>query len=236
MSTTKNQSVPPGNRLLASLPKNEYRRLFPELTEVALVFGDIIYEPGDAISHVYFPNNSLISLLSAVADRSTLEVGMVGNEGMVGLPVFMGVDKASTRALVQGEGSAFKMKSATFRKFSNHTSSLHSRLHRYTHSLLTQISQSSACNRFHKADTRLARWLLMTGDRMGSTEFQVTQEFLSNMVGVRREAVNKAAGTLQKAKLVKYSRGIVTILNRPGLEAVACSCYAIIRQSDEFLN
>jgi CRP-like cAMP-binding protein len=236
MSPSKNQSVLPANRLLNALPKSEYRRLLPELTDVTLDFGETLYERGDIISFVYFPNNSIISLLSTVAVRSTLEVGMVGNEGMVGLSLFMGIDKASTRALVQGGGSAFRMKSAAFRKFSSHTSSMHLLLHRYTHSLLTQISQSSACNRFHTADARLARWLLMTSDRMASNEFRVTQDFLANMVGVRREAVNKVTGALQKANLVKYSRGAFAILDRPGLETLTCPCYAIIRESDDFLN
>lgn len=236
MSTRTKQNVTPANRLLAALPKKEYQHLLPELTQVRLAFGEILYERGDTIPYIYFPNDSIISLLSTVAERSILEVGIVGNEGMAGLSVFMGIDIASTRAQVLGGGSAFRMKSATLRKLSSHTSSLHSLLHRYTHSLLTQISQSSACNRFHTVDKRLARWLLMTSDRMGSDEFRLTQDFISHMVGARREAVNKAAGDLQKKKLINYSRGAIAILNRSGLEAVSCACYAIIKESDDFLN
>jgi hypothetical protein len=183
-----------------------------------------------------FPNDCLISLLSAVADRLTLEVGMVGNEGVAGLSVFMGITKASNRALVQGGGTAFKMKSATLRTISNHQSSLHSLLHRYTHSLLTQVSQSSVCNRFHTADARLARWLLMTRDRMGSDNFRLTQQFVAHMIGVRREAVNKILSTLQTRKLISYSRGKISILDRARLETVSCTCYDIIKESDNFLN
>jgi CRP-like cAMP-binding protein len=236
MSPSTNRDLPPANRLLAALPTKEYRSLLPEMTEVILSFGATIYEPGNTIRHVYFPNNSIISLLSRVTDHSTLEVGMVGNEGMAGLSVFMGVDKASTRGIVQGEGSAMRMKAAALRKLTVNPSALRTLLHSYTHSLFTQISQSSACNRFHRADTRLARWLLMTGDRMGSDKFRLTQDFLSQMVGVRREAVSKAAGTLQKDKLITFSRGTIAILNRTGLEAASCSCYALIKETESFLN
>ena len=225
------------NRLLAKLPKKEYQRLLPLLKNTTLTFGDVLYEPGDTIKHVYFPNDSIISLLSAVAERSTLEVGMVGNEGMAGLSIFMGVNISSTRALVQASGSALRMSSAAVRDEANHLSSLHRLLHRYTHSLLTQIAQSSACNRFHTVDARLARWLLMTLDRVGMDEFRLTQDFMSNMLGVRREGVNKAAGALQARNLIRYSRGIIKVLNRPGLERVACVCYGITKaESDSYLN
>lgn len=162
---------------------------------------------------------------------------MVGNEGMAGLSVFMGVDTARTVALVQGEGSAMSMTAVALRHEANRLGSLHRLLHRYTHSLMTQISQSSACNRFHTVDARLARWLLMSSDRMGSGEFRLTQDFMSNMLGVRREGVNQAAGDLQKGNLISYSRGTLKILDRPGLEAVSCHCYGIIRaESDSYLN
>jgi CRP-like cAMP-binding protein len=227
---------PPANRLLATLAKKDYLRLLPKLKQTMLVFGDILFEPGDSIKHVYFPNDSIISLLSAVAERSTLEVGMVGNEGMAGLPVFMGVSVSRTRALVQGAGSAMKMTAAALRAETQQLSPLHRLLQRYTHSLLTQISQSSVCNRFHSVESRLARWLLMSSDRLGRDEFRLTQDFMSNMLGVRREGVNKAAGALEDRKLIKYNRGQLTILNRPGLEEVACACYAIIKaESDSYL-
>ena len=225
------------NRLLATLPKNEYKRLLPQMKTVNLVLGEELYEPGDVIKYVYFPNNSIISLISKLSETAWLEVGMVGNEGMAGLAVFMGVSSSSTRALVQGSGTAMRMSSAAVRTEANRLGSLHRLLHRYSHSLLTQVSQSSACNLSHLVNARLARWLLMTYDRLGAEEFPLTQEFLSNMLGVRREGVSKAAGALQAAKLIRYSRGIITLLDRGGLEAKSCECYAIIKaETDTYLN
>jgi CRP-like cAMP-binding protein len=225
------------NRLLATLPKNEYKRLSPRLKTVSLVLGEVLYEPGDAIKYVYFPNDSIISLIAKLSETSWLEVGMVGNEGMAGLAIFMGVSFSPTRALVQGAGTAMRMSSAAVRTEANRLGNLHHLLHRYSHSLLTQVSQSSACNRFHFVNARLARWLLMTNDRLGAEEFPLTQEFLSNMLGVRREGVSKAASALQAAKLIRYSRGVITILNRRGLEAKSCHCYAIIKaETDAYLN
>ena len=225
------------NRLLATLPKSDYKRLLPKLKTVSLVLGEELYELGDVIKYVYFPNNSIISLISQTSETSWLEVGMVGNEGMAGLSVFMGVDSSPTRALVQGSGTAMRMSSAAVRAESNRLGNLHRLLHRYSHSLLTQVAQSSVCNRFHLVNARLARWLLMTNDRLGAAEFPLTQEFLSSMLGVRREGVSKAAGALQAASLIHYSRGIITVLNRRGLEAKSCECYAIIKaESDAYLN
>jgi CRP-like cAMP-binding protein len=225
------------NRLLATLPKNEYKRLSPRLKTVSLVLGEVLYEPGDAIKYVYFPNDSIISLIATLSETSWLEVGMVGNEGMAGLAIFMGVRFSPTRALVQGAGTAMRLSSAAVRTEANRLGSLHHLLHRYSHSLLTQVSQSSACNRFHLVEARLARWLLMTHDRLAAKEFPLTQEFLSTMLGVRREGVSKAAGALQAGKLIRYSRGVITILNRSGLEAKSCHCYAIIKaETDAYLN
>ncbi len=236
MSKITNLRAPPTNRLLAALPKDEYERLLPKLEPFPLVFGEVIYDPGDLIRNVYFPTRGIISLLAAVEDRATLEVGIVGREGMVGLPAFMGVKTSGNRAVVQGAGAALRMKAAAFRKASDNGGSLPRLLLRYTHSRLTQIAQGAACNRFHPIDARLARWLLMTRDRMGTDEFQLTQEFLSNMLGVRREGVNKAAGALQEQHLISYSRGTLTTLDRAGLEAVACHCYGIIKgEYDTFL-
>ena len=236
LKTTSNGGLPV-NRLLAMLSKKEYGRLLPKLTTVNLGFGQEVYESGKTIKYVYFPNDSIISLISEGPEASWLEVGMVGNEGMAGLPVFMGVNSSSTRALVQGSGTAMRMTSAAVRTEANRLGSLHRLLHRYSHSLLTQVSQSSVCNRFHLVDARLARWLLMTKDRLGAEEFPLTQEFLSTMLGVRREGVSKAAGELQAAKLISYSRGLITLLDRPGLEAKSCECYAIIKaESDAYLN
>jgi CRP-like cAMP-binding protein len=232
MPTTK-RAAPVANRLLAALPRKEYQRLLPEFEQVPLAFGDILYEPGDAINHVYFPDNGIISLLSSVEGQKVLEVGIVGNEGVAGLPVVLGARVSLNRGLVQSAGTALKMKAAVLRREFERDGALQRLLHRYLHSLLTQISQSAVCNRFHTVDARLARWLLMTHDRVESDEFRLTQEFLSNMLGVRREAVSKAAGAIQRRGLVDYSRGHITILDRAGLEATACQCYRVIRDESD---
>jgi CRP-like cAMP-binding protein len=225
------------NRILRALPGKEYKRLVTHLEQVPLTFAKVLYEPGDTIEYVYFPNAGVVSLLSTVEDRSTLEIGVIGNEGMVGLSVMLGVKTSPTRALVQGEGSAMRMKAAALRKAMNGDGSLQKLLHRSTHALMTQISQSAACNRFHIVEARLARWLLMTHDRTGTDEFRLTQQFLSDMLGVRRVGVTNAATALQRNKLITYSRGHITVLNRAGLEAAACKCYSIIKaEYDSFLS
>jgi len=236
MPLLKTHGALPTNRLLATLPKKEYQRLLPNLEEIPLLFEQIVFEAGAPILDVYFPTSGVVSLLAAAEERATLEVGLVGREGMVGLPVFMEVKTSSNRAVVQGAGSALRMKATVFRRECQDGGALPSLLRRYTHSVLTQISQTAICNRFHPIDARLARWLLMTRDRMGANEFQLTQEFLSSMLGVRREGVNKAAGILQQQHLISYSRGALTILKGAGLEAIACECYGIIKDEyDAFL-
>jgi CRP-like cAMP-binding protein len=229
--------APVMNRLLAALPGKEYERLLPELEQVTMQFAEVLHEPGERIRHVYFPNASVVSLLTEVTSRSPLEVGLVGREGVAGISVFMGVDASPHRAIVQGAGTAMRMKAAVLRKESGRVGPLHRLLHLYAHSLLTQVSRSAACNRFHMVDARLARWLLMTGDRLGSNRFQLTQDFISNMLGVRREGVNKAAGALQKEGLITYSRGQIRILDLAGLESVSCECYRINKdESESFLG
>jgi CRP-like cAMP-binding protein len=228
MSPSKRPII--ANQLLAALPKKEYQALRSQLEEIPLVFEQIIYKPEVAMSDVYFPNSGIVSLLAGLNERATLEVGMVGREGIVGLSVFMGVKESQNRAVVQGAGSALKMKARAFRRECNNGGALSHLLQRYTHSLLTQITQSAVCNQFHSVEARLARWLLMTHDRMEVDEFQLTQEFLSNMLAVRRECVNQAAGKMQKRKLIAYSRGRLTVLDRAGLEAISCGCYEIIKK------
>jgi CRP-like cAMP-binding protein len=226
MSPTKSPAI--ANELLAALPKKEYQALQSQLEEIPLVFEEILYRPEVLISDVYFPNHGVISLLAGLNERATLEVGLVGKEGILGLAVFMGVNTSQNRAVVQGAGSAMKMKAATFRRECNNGGALPRVLRRYTHSLLTQITQTTVCNQFHSIEARLARWLLMTHDRIEADEFQLTQEFLSNMLAVRRECVNKAAGKLQKRNLIRYRRGHLRVLDRAGLEATSCGCYEII--------
>jgi CRP-like cAMP-binding protein len=226
---TLTKRVPNTNALLRSLTKKEYQRLLALMDETPLTLGKTVYQPGDLISDVYFPNSGIVSLLAGDAEKATLEVGLVGSEGMVGLSVFMGVGTSRNHAIVQGEGVALRMKAATLRKECNNGSPLTRVMRRYTHSLLTQITQSAVCNQFHSIEARLARWLLMTHDRVNEDEFPLTQEFLSHMLGVRREGVSRAASVLQKRKLIAYSRGRLKILDRPGLEAISCGCYEIIR-------
>ena len=217
--------VPIANSLLAALPRAEYQRLLPNLRLVNLTFGEILYEPGEAIKYVYFPNDSHISLLTPVDHHHALEVGLVGYEGIVGIGVALGISESPVRALVQGTGVAMRMKAASFRKEFKQSLSLQRGVHLYIHALMSQVAQTAACNRFHVVEARLARWLLMTRDRVHSDEFRLTHEFLGHMLGVRRVGVTKAARALKLRKLIDYSRGNIVILNRRGLEAVSCSCY-----------
>ena len=227
MSPSKNP--PLANQLLGALPRKDYQALQRHLEEIPLVFEELLYRPNAIVSDVYFPNSGIVSLLAGINERTTLEVGLVGNEGMVGLGVFLGVNSSLNRAVVQGVGSAMKMKATVLRKECNKGGALARLLQRYSHSVLTQVTQSAVCNQFHSVEARLARWLLMTHDRMGDDEFQLKQEFLSNMLGVRREGVSKAAGKLQKLNLIRYSRGRLKVLDRAGLEATSCGCYEIIK-------
>jgi CRP-like cAMP-binding protein len=217
------------NSLLAAVPRKEYLRLAAELEPVSLTFGEVLYEPGQTIRHVYFPHQSLISLLTLADGHLALEVGLIGREGMVGIPLVLGHTTSSVRALVQGSGTASRMATAVFLREFRQSASLKKELYRYTHSLMAQISQTAACNRFHVVEERLARWLLMTHDRVKSDCFRMTHEFLGHMLGVRRVGVTTAAHSLQQRKLIGYSRGDITILDRGGLEAAACACYAVVK-------
>jgi CRP-like cAMP-binding protein len=216
------------NRILASLPARDLLRLKRQLEPVRLLFGQVLYEPGRTIRQVYFPLDCLVSLLTAVDRKRTLEVGMVGKEGMAGMPFILGVGVSGTRALVQGAGNALRMAAAPFRKEFDHTPALQQALYRYTYALMAQVSQTAACNRFHEAEQRLCRWLLMTRDRVGSDEFPLTQEFLAHMLGVRRVAVTEAASSLKRRRLIDYARGRLRVLDVRGLERASCSCYRIV--------
>jgi len=220
---------PVANSLLAALPREDYQGLLAGLDPVTLTYGEVLFEPGEPIRHVYFPNDALVSLLTTVEGREALEVGLVGREGMVGISLALGVDVASVRALVQGTGTAMRMDSARFHKAFQQCGPLQREVHRYAHAKLAQARQTAACNRFHVVEARLARWLLMTRDRVGSDQFLLTQGFLADMLGVRRVAVTNAAGTLQQRKLIQYSRGHIHILDRGGLEAASCRCYRILK-------
>jgi CRP-like cAMP-binding protein len=216
------------NRVLAAIPTKDYQRFRAQLEPVTLTLGQILYEPGQAIRMVYFPVDCLISLLTAVDKRRTLEVGMVGNEGMVGMPFILGIGVSGVRALVQGGGEALRMASTAFRVEFDRSRPLQQALFRYTYALMAQISQTAACNRFHEAEARLARWLLMTRERVGSDSFPLTHEFLAHMLGLRREGITEAAVALKRRKLISYSRGKMQILDVRGLKASSCSCYQVV--------
>jgi CRP-like cAMP-binding protein len=217
------------NSLLAAIPRKEYRRLLAGLQPVKLTFGEVLCEPGEPIRHVYFPGSSLVSLLTLADGRLALEVGLVGREGMVGIPLVLGHNASSGRALVQGTGTALRMASALFLKEFRLSLPLQQELYRYTHALMAQISQTAACNRFHVMEARLARRLLMTHDRVKSDQFRMTHVFLGHMLGVRRVGITKAAQALQIRNLISYNRGDITVLDRKGLEAAACQCYEVVR-------
>jgi len=218
------------NVVLSSIPARELKRLQANLEPVSLAFGEVLYEPGERIRHVYFPTDSLISLLTIVDRRRSLEVGMVGNEGMAGMPFILGVGVSGVRALVQGEGAALRMEAASFRIEFDRSRGLQQALYRYTYALMAQISQTAACNRFHSAEERLARWLLMTRDRVRSERFGLTHAFLGHMLGLRREGVTEAASELKRRGLIAYARGQIHILNSKGLLASSCCCFEIVNQ------
>ncbi len=221
--------MPAANTLLAALPDKDFKRLRAAMVTVTLTFGEVLYEAGQRIRHVYFPTDSLISLLTLVDAHLSLEVGLVGREGMVGVALALGVTTSPVRALVQGSGSALRMDSAHFRRELANCKPLQVILHRYAHVLMVQVSQTAACNRFHVVETRLARWLLMTRDRMRSRQFRLTQEFLAHMLGVRRVGVTNAAQALKRRKLIDYNRGNISIIDEAGLESACCSCYESVK-------
>ncbi|RLQ20242.1 Crp/Fnr family transcriptional regulator [Seongchinamella sediminis] len=222
-------NVHKANRVLASIPAKDYTRLQAALEPIELTFGRVLYLPGKAIKYVYFPTNCLISLLTTVDKQRSLEVGMVGNEGMAGIPFILGIRVSNVRAIVRAEGNALRMASALFRIEFDRNAALQDALFRYTYALMAQISQTAACNRFHHAEARLARWLLMTRDRVGSDVLLVTHQFLAHMLGLRREGVTEAAAALKQRKLINYSRGNLKILNVRGLQKASCICYQPVK-------
>jgi CRP-like cAMP-binding protein len=227
----KSNVIRPPNSLLAALPPRSYDALSPALKPVSLVFGQVLYETGDTIGTVYFPSRSIVSLLTVIDDHEALEVGLVGREGMAGIPLALGVPVSPVRAVVQGAGEALQMSAAQLRKALASSPPLKAELLRYVHRLMAQITQTAACNQFHKVDARLARWLLMTRDRMDSGHFHLTHEFLADMLGVRRVGVTHAASGLQQRGLIDYTRGDIQILDDVGLEAASCSCYEHVRMT-----
>ncbi len=224
---------PVANSLLAALSHAEYQRLLAGLERVTVKFGEVLHEPGVPIRYVYFPIDCVVCLLAKVEGQRTLEVGQVGYEGMVGISVALGVDVSSVRALVQATGTALRMKAARFHNEFRQCLPLQREVYRYTYAKLALARQIVACNRFHSVEARLARWMLMTSDRVLSKEFFLTQAFLADMLGVRRVTVTLAAGSLQRRNLISYSRGTIRILDRKGLEAASCRCYTRIEGLDD---
>ncbi len=216
------------NRVLDGLPRKDYRKLLPILERVKLPFGQVLYESQARIRYVYFPNDCFVSMLTGVDGNRSSEVGLIGSEGMIGLPVALGIAVSPFRAVVQGGGTAMRMKIADFRRAFSESAALKRELFLFTHLLMIQIAQTAACNRFHRVPQRMARWILMTSDRIKSNEFRITQKFLALMLGVRRVGVSVAASGLRDRKLLAYRRGSFTILDHRGLVAAACGCYKIV--------
>jgi CRP-like cAMP-binding protein len=230
-SMPSTQRGPAVNRLLEALPASDLRRMLAGCETVELAFADVLYTPRERLSHVYFPLRSFISLIMPVDEAASLEVGLVGNEGMFGIPLVLGVDVSPVRAVVQGAGPALRMDAATFCRELGRSQALQREIDRYVFVHLNQLAQTAGCTRFHVVEARLARWLLMTRDRAHANSFHITQEFLALMLGVRRVGVTRAASALQERDLIHYSRGNITVLDKRGLKAASCTCYQADRNS-----
>ena len=227
---------PAQNRLLAALPPIERERVYPELELVQMPLGGVLYESGSKLDHVYFPATAIISLLYVMGDGASAEIAVVGNDGMVGVALFMGGETTPSRAVVQSAGAAYRLPGGVLKEEFRRGGTVQQQLLRYTQALLTQMAQTAVCNRHHSVDQQLCRWLLLSLDRLSSNELTMAQELIANMLGVRREGVTEAAGKLQDAGAIRYSRGRITVLDRPALEAQACECYAVVkRESDRLL-
>lgn len=235
MPVTKHTDKAQMNHLLAALPADEFARLEPDLEPVSLSLGEVIYESGERLEHIYFPTTVIISLLYIMENGSTAEIGMAGNDGLVGVALYMGGSTTPSRAVVQSAGNAYRLRSKALKSAFGLGGVFQNLLLRYTQALMTQISQTAVCNRLHSIDQQLCRWLLINHDLLQTNKLIMTHDLIANMLGVRREGVSIAAGQLQKKGLIKYARGTITMLDRQGLETAACECYQVVRDEYERL-
>jgi CRP-like cAMP-binding protein len=216
--------------LLAALPNEEWRRWLPQLEEVVMPLGQVLYESGATLSHVYFPTTAIVSLLYVMENGASAEIAVVGNEGIVGISLFMGGESTSSRAVVQSAGNGLRLKAQMIKNEFNRAGPVLHLLLRYTQALITQMAQTAVCNRHHSLDQQLCRWLLLSLDRLQDNELVMTQELIANMLGVRREGVTEGALKLQQGGLIRYARGRISVLDRPGLEKRTCECYAVVKK------
>lgn len=228
-------TAPTQNRLLAALPSEVYQRLAPYLEEVPMPLGNVLYEPGDRMCHVYFPTDCIVSLLYVMESGASAEISVVGNEGLVGISLFMGGESTSSRAVVQSGGSGYRLLGQRLIDEFNRHGELMSMVLRYTQALITQMAQTAVCNRHHSIDQQLCRWLLLSLDRLPSNHLIMTQELIANMLGVRREGVTEAAGRLQKLGVIEYRRGHIEVIDRARLEELSCECYAVVKKETDRL-
>ena len=222
--------APKQNHLLAALPQADFERLLPHLELVPMPLGEALYESGGRLQHVYFPTTSIVSLLYVMEDGASAEIAVEGNEGILGISLFMGGETTPSRAVVQSAGYGYRLKAQLLKQEFNRAGPVMHLLLRYTQALITQMAQTAVCNRHHSVEQQLCRWLLLSLDRLETDELSMTQELIANMLGVRREGVTEAAGKLQRAGLIHYSRGRITVVNRPGLEKEVCECYSVVKK------
>ncbi len=220
---------PRNNQLLAALPDAEWERWLPQLEPVEMPLGQVLYESGTTLSHVYFPLTAIVSLLYVMENGASAEIAVVGNEGIVGISLFMGGESTPSRAVVQSAGHGYRLNAQTMKEEFNRAGPVLHLLLRYTQALITQMAQTAVCNRHHTLDQQLCRWLLLSLDRLQGNDLKMTQELIANMLGVRREGVTEAALKLQKVGLIRYARGHITVLDRAGLEQRTCECYAVVK-------
>jgi CRP-like cAMP-binding protein len=226
---------PQQNHLLAALSPAERERIYPHLELVPMPLGKVLYESGDKLRHVYFPTDSIVSLLYVLENGSSAEISVVGNEGLIGIALFMGGETTPSRAIVQSAGNAYRLIAKELKDEFHRNGPLQLLLLRYTQALITQMTQTAVCNRHHSVDQQLCRWLLLSLDRLSSNQLLMTQELIANMLGVRREGVTEAAGKLDKLGVINYVRGHITVLDRPRLEQLCCECYAVVKKEDDRL-